>query len=54
MRDFCDLVVLINKTVLAFGETAKVFTPENLALAFGGLPADLLVVSNGVDGETGS
>ena len=54
VRDFCDLVVLINKTVLAFGETAKVFTPENLALAFGGLPADLLVVSNGVDGETGS
>ena len=42
VRDFCDLVVLINKTVLAYGETAEVFTPENLSLAFGGLPPDLL------------
>ena len=42
VRDFCDLVVLINKTVLAYGETSKVFTPENLSLAFGGLPPDLL------------
>ena len=28
VRDFCDLVVLINKTVLAYGETSEVFTPE--------------------------
>ena len=42
MRDFCDLVVLINKTVLAYGETSEVFTPENLSLDFGGLPPDLL------------
>ena len=35
--DFCDLVVLISKTVLAYGETSEVFTPENLALTFGGL-----------------
>ncbi|WP_174719547.1 metal ABC transporter ATP-binding protein [Synechococcus sp. WH 8101] len=42
VRDFCDLVVLINKTVLAYGETSEVFTPENLSLAFGGLPPDLL------------
>ena len=34
---FCDQVVLINKTVLAYGETASVFTRENLALTFGGL-----------------
>ncbi len=34
---FCDQVVLINKTVLAYGETASVFTSENLALTFGGL-----------------
>ena len=52
VRDFCDLVVLINKTVLAFGETAKVFTPENLALTFGGLPADLLVGATARSGET--
>ena len=42
VRDFCDLVVLINKTVLAYGETSEVFTPENLSLAFGGLPPDVL------------
>ena len=42
VRDFCDLVVLINKTVLAYGETSEVFTPENLALTFGGVSQDLL------------
>jgi manganese transport system ATP-binding protein len=42
VRNFCDLVVLINKTVLAYGETSEVFTPENLALTFGGLPPELL------------
>merc|ERR1711965_477610 len=42
VRDFCDLVVLINKTVLAYGETSEVFTPENLSQAFGGLPPDVL------------
>ena len=33
---FCDQVVLINKTVLAYGETSEVFTRENLARTFGG------------------
>ncbi len=42
VRDFCDLVVLINKTILAYGETSKVFTPENLTITFGGMPPDLL------------
>lgn len=42
VRNFCDLVVLINKTVLAYGQTSEVFTPENLARTFGGLPPDLL------------
>jgi manganese transport system ATP-binding protein len=42
VRDFCDRVVLINKTVLAYGETSEVFTPENLALTFGGLPPNLI------------
>lgn len=45
VRDFCDLVVLINKTVLAYGDTSEVFTPENLARTFGGLPPDLLTGS---------
>lgn len=34
--EFCDQVVLINRTVLAYGPTAAVFTPENLTRAFGG------------------
>lgn len=34
--DFCDQVVLINRTVLAFGPTAEVFTQANLEQAFGG------------------
>ena len=42
IRDFCDLVVLINKTVLAYGETSKIFTEENLNLTFGGMPPDVL------------
>lgn len=34
--EFCDQVVLINKTVLAHGPTGEVFTAENLTRAFGG------------------
>ena len=35
--EFCDQVVLINRTVLAYGATADVFTAQNLAKAFGGV-----------------
>lgn len=35
--DYCDQVVLINRTVLAFGPTAEVFTEKNLSRAFGGV-----------------
>jgi manganese/iron transport system ATP-binding protein len=35
--DFCDQVVLFNKTVLAYGPTATTFTQANLSVAFGGL-----------------
>lgn len=35
--DFCDQVVLFNRTVLAYGPTATTFTEANLAHAFGGL-----------------
>jgi manganese/iron transport system ATP-binding protein len=35
--DFCDRVVLINRTVLAAGPTAETFTQKNLELAFGGV-----------------
>jgi manganese/iron transport system ATP-binding protein len=34
--EFCDHVVLINRTVLACGPTSEVFTAENLQRAFGG------------------
>lgn len=35
--DFCDQVVLINRTVLAYGPTKSTFTEANLARAFGGV-----------------
>lgn len=35
--EFCDQVVLINRTVLAAGPTEIVFTQENLVQAFGGV-----------------
>ena len=35
--EFCDRVVLINRTVLAYGPTAEVFTERNLTKAFGGV-----------------
>ncbi|NUN64553.1 metal ABC transporter ATP-binding protein [Pseudanabaena biceps] len=31
---FCDQVVLINRTILAYGETSEVFTEENLSRTF--------------------
>jgi manganese/iron transport system ATP-binding protein len=35
--DFCDQVVLLNRTVLAAGPTSTVFTQSNLERAFGGV-----------------
>ena len=40
VRDFCDLVVLINKTILAYGKTSEIFTSENLSMTFGGMHPD--------------
>jgi ABC-type Mn2+/Zn2+ transport system ATPase subunit len=37
---FCDRVVLINRTILAYGNTAEVFTEENLSRTFGGSVGD--------------
>ncbi|MGG6297568.1 metal ABC transporter ATP-binding protein [Leptolyngbya sp. AN02str] len=34
---FCDQVVFINQTILAYGPTAEVFTQENLNRTFGGI-----------------
>jgi ABC-type Mn2+/Zn2+ transport system ATPase subunit len=38
---FCDQVVLINRSILAYGETSEVFTEENLFRTFGGAVGDL-------------
>ncbi|RCS22296.1 manganese/iron ABC transporter ATP-binding protein [Phyllobacterium salinisoli] len=35
--EFCDRTILINRTVLAFGPTAEIFTQENLEKTFGGV-----------------
>ncbi|MGY4677622.1 ATP-binding cassette domain-containing protein [Pasteurella sp. P03HT] len=35
--DFCDQVVMINRTVLATGKTETTFTQKNLELVFGGV-----------------
>ena len=37
---FCDQVVLINRTILAYGNTSEVFTEENLSRTFGGSVGD--------------
>ena len=42
VREFCDLVLLINKTVVAYGDTSEVFTPENITSTFGGMSPDFL------------
>ncbi|WP_414620489.1 metal ABC transporter ATP-binding protein [Calothrix sp. CCY 0018] len=34
---FCDDVVLINRTILAYGPTEEVFTEENITRTFGGM-----------------
>ncbi len=35
--EFCDQVVLVNRTVLAAGPTEEIFTEDNLTRAFGGV-----------------
>ncbi|MGQ9872689.1 hypothetical protein [Leptodesmis sp.] len=37
---FCDQVVLINRSILAYGDTSEVFTEENLSRTFGGSVGD--------------
>ncbi len=44
---FCDRVVMINRTILAYGNTSEVFTPENIARTFGGA----LSIPNSFQGE---
>ncbi len=46
IKTFCDQVVLINRTILAYGNTADVFTEENLSRTFGGSISDLSLAKN--------
>jgi len=43
---FCDQVVLINRSILAYGDTSEVFTEENLARTFGGSVGDFSSAKN--------
>jgi len=43
---FCDQVVLINRTILAYGDTSEVFTEENLSRTFGGSVGDFSAARN--------
>ncbi len=47
VETFCDHVALVNRTVLAYGPTAEVFTPENIDKAFGGLLKHVKFSSSG-------
>jgi len=50
--EFCDQVILVNRTVLAFGPTAQVFTEANLSRAFGGVLRHLKFDHTDVPGVT--
>ena len=41
IKTFCDQVVLINRTILAYGKTSDLFTEENLSRTFGGSLGEL-------------
>ena len=51
--EFCDRVVLVNRTVLACGPTAEVFTSENLIAAFGGVLRQFDLESSTVNDHDG-
>lgn len=45
---FCDQVVLINRSILAYGNTSEVFTEENLSRTFGGSVGDFSSAKSGL------
>jgi manganese/iron transport system ATP-binding protein len=51
--EFCDQVILINRTVLAYGPTAEVFTEQNLARTFGGVLRKFLFASSTIQDHDG-
>jgi len=48
---FCDQVVLINRSILAYGATSEVFTEENLSRTFGGSVGDFSSAKSQVSKE---
>jgi manganese transport system ATP-binding protein len=51
VETFCDHVALVNRTVLAYGLTQEVFTPENVDRAFGGVLRQLKFSNHGSTSE---
>ncbi|ABC23691.1 manganese/iron ABC transporter ATP-binding protein [Rhodospirillum rubrum] len=49
--EFCDRAVLLNRTVLASGPTAEVFTRRNLEAAFGGVLRHVVLSDRGQGGD---
>jgi manganese transport system ATP-binding protein len=49
---FCDQVVLINRSILAYGATSEVFTEENLSRTFGGSVGDFSSAKSQINQET--
>jgi len=43
---FCDHVILVNRTVLAYGPTEEIFTPENVTMTFGGMVRSFNFLNN--------
>jgi len=48
---FCDQVVLINRSILAYGATSEVFTEENLSRTFGGSVGDFSSAKSPINQE---
>lgn len=47
--EFCDRTVLLNRTVLAYGETRTIFTQANLEKTFGGVLRHFVLDHSGKD-----
>jgi len=48
--EYCDHVIMVNQTIIAFGKTEKTFNKENLALTFGGALRNLHIDHTDVKG----
>ena len=44
--EFCDRSIIIKETIIAHGPTRKIFTRENLELAFGGVLRHFVIGEN--------